>query len=150
MHMKGEWTGSGKDIRTENVQRVMSLPATAPVAMVFVMECVFLDQMAENGAELSFAAKTANEVQNWALKSMCLVKDIPLQGLLEVMERSDRGISEGVEGLICDSPFYTRQTAELSDLKQCGLSLHDKGELVLSLLAIMELNTYGHLFSSAV
>lgn len=53
---------------------VVSLPATAPAAMVEVgKENVFVGDMDACSVKLSSTAKGAHNVLKWAMKSLCLV-----------------------------------------------------------------------------
>lgn len=74
--------GSEEGIRPANKkQRLKSLALTGPAVIVDVkQDFVVVEEVDESGFELSFAEKEADKALKRAMKSFCLVYNVPCQG----------------------------------------------------------------------
>lgn len=61
-----------------------------------------------------------------ALKSVCLVHDVPFQAKAKSVEGLKEDISARRQAVLCDLLYDTRQNAKLSDLEQNSLYLQNR------------------------
>lgn len=67
---------------------------------------------------------------NIALKSLCLVFNVPFQSVLEAVLQTGEEIIKYVHAVVCDLPYNNRWIAELSNSKQDWLSLQEMWQFV--------------------
>lgn len=112
------------------------------------------DVAAENtigsDVEMSSNARTAYDQQQNVMKSVCMVYDVPPEMLLEALEHSDEDTSEGVQAVIWDPMYNTRQTGKLSNLNYNQLNLKDMKNFVQFSSSLVELGVHGHMFCPAL
>lgn len=91
---EGELSGSEEVIAPANKKcSVMSLPATAPGAMMDLKNrMLLLKKVDGNGVKLCGTTKEAYEVLEWAFNSVGLMYDVLAQELLEAVDPSTEDI----------------------------------------------------------
>lgn len=85
--------------------------------------------MVGSGIELNSAAKKTHDVLKRAMKSVCLLYYVPLQGPLQEMQQSGEDIFEKVRDLICNLPYNSHLIAALLNLEHDSVSLQDISHL---------------------
>lgn len=125
----------------------MSLHLTAPAVMVNVKGMdVVVEEVYGSGPELRSAVKESYKVLKQTMKPLCLVYDVPFEGLLDALEQSGGDIYEGMQAVICDSRHNTRHIAKLSNSVHYLLVLQDMSRFVEVLSVVMDVQAHGHLF----
>lgn len=69
---------------------------------------------------------------------------------IRALEHSDNHIFKGVQAVMCDPPYSTRQIAEPLNLQHSRLGLQDMRDFVQFLFVLMDLGAHGLLFCSAL
>lgn len=83
------------------------------------------------------------------LRRLCVVYEVPFQGLLEAIEQSVSRFEEA-RTFICNPSYSLPRNATLSSSKPCFQSTQDINQIVRVLQAVMEVGGHGSHFCSAM
>lgn len=100
--------------------------------------------------EISLAASEAYHKVMLGVWSVCRIYDVGFQEPLEAVEQSCEGIIAGVNTVLYDPPYNTRQIAELANSEHDQLRLKDMSVLVHLLWPVMDLKRHEHMFCSTL
>lgn len=84
------------------------------------------------------------------MKSLCLVYNGALQGLLGDVEQLGDKQFDGLQAVICDPSYNICRIVELSNLEHNQLGTRDMGEFVEFFSAVMDFRGRGNLLRPAL
>lgn len=84
------------------------------------------------------------------MKSVRLLYDVLLYGLLESVKQSVEYIFEGGQALICNPPYNFHQIAWMSNSDHDYLSLQDMSNFTKVRINLMDVKAQGNLFCSVL
>lgn len=90
------------------------------------------------GVELCSAGRNAYKQLQIAIRSPCMLYDVPFKRLLEAVEQSDKYISKGLHAVICDTPCIPRRDVRLSNSEHYRLILQDMSSFLELLSTLMD------------